>query len=64
MAAPHPAVPPPVPTPEPAYPPIPQFTASGRPNTRSERIAFQVWVIMFLLVIAFTLVNYLIGWFF
>ena len=45
-----------------AYPPLPQFSASGRPNTRSERIAFQVWVIMFLLVIVFTLINYLVVW--
>jgi hypothetical protein len=44
--------------PEP-YPPLPQFSASGRPNTRAERIAFQVWIIMFLLVIMFTLINYL-----
>ena len=35
--------------------PLPQYSASGRPNTRADRIAFQVWVIMFLLVIVFTL---------
>jgi hypothetical protein len=46
---------------EPAAQPIPRYTASGRPNTRSERIAFQIWVILFLLVIVFTLINYLIG---
>lgn len=48
--------------PEPGYPPLPQFSASGRPNTRWERVAFQVWIVMFLVVIAFTLMNYLIGW--
>jgi hypothetical protein len=55
---------PPAPSPEAAYPPVPQYSASGRPNTRSERIAFQVWVIMFLLVIVFTLINYLVAWIF
>ena len=57
-----------IPTPAPAlapepdpYPPAPQFSASGCPNTRADRIAFQVWVIMFLLVIIFTLMNYLLG---
>lgn len=50
--------------PEAAYPPLPQFSASERPNTRTDRIAFQVWIIMFLLVIVFTLINYLIGWIF
>jgi hypothetical protein len=54
----------PTPAPEPAYPPVPQYSASGRPNTRAERFAFEVWVIMFLLVIVFTLINYLVGWFF
>lgn len=49
---------------ESAYPPLPQFSASARPNTRSERLAFQVWVIMFLLVIVFTLINYLVVWIF
>ena len=39
-------------------------SASGRPNTRTDRVAFQVWVIMFLLVIVFTLIMYLVGWFF
>ena len=46
---------------EAGYPPVPQYSASGRPNTRSERIAFQVWVIMFLLVIVFTLLNYVVS---
>lgn len=50
------------PAPEPVYPPVPQYSASGRPSTRSERIAFQVWVIMFLLVLVFTLLNYLAMW--
>lgn len=46
------------------YPPVPEYTASGRPNTRAERITFQIWIIMFLLVIVFTLINYLVGWIF
>jgi len=50
------------PVPEPVYPPLPMYSASGRPNTRAERTAFQVWVVMFLLVIVFTLINYLLGW--
>ncbi len=62
MAVPQPA--PNQPTPEPAYPPVPQFSASGRPNTWAERTAFQIWVIMFLLVIVVTLISYLAGWFF
>ena len=55
---------PPVPAPaqEAVYPPVPQYSASGRPNTRAERITFQIWVIMFLLVIVVTLINYLAGW--
>jgi hypothetical protein len=40
---------------------LPRYSASGRPSTRGDRIAFQIWVIMFLLVIVFTLINYLIG---
>jgi len=55
---------PPPPPPEPANPPFAQYSASGRPNTRGERIAFQVWVVMFLLVVAVTLMSYLIGWVF
>lgn len=46
---------------EPAAPTLPRYSASERPNTRGERIAFQIWIIMFLLVIVFTLINYLIG---
>jgi hypothetical protein len=46
---------------EPAKEPLPRYSASGRPNTRGERIAFQIWIIMFLVVIVFTLINYLIG---
>ena len=45
--------------PEHSYPPVPQFSASGRPNTRADRISFQLWIIMFLVVIMFTLINYL-----
>ena len=64
MAASPPPANTPVTPPESAYPPVPQFSASGRPNTRAERVAFQIWVIMFLLVLVVTLLNYLIGWFF
>lgn len=46
---------------EPVNQPLPRYSASGRPNTRGERITFQIWIIMFLLVIVFTLINYLIG---
>ncbi len=44
------------------YGPLPAYSASGRPATRADRIAFQVWIIMFLFIIVFTLVNYLLGW--
>jgi hypothetical protein len=64
MANPQPASNVPVAAPENPYPPVPQYSASGRPNTRAERITFQVWVIMFLLVIVFTLINYLVAWIF
>lgn len=37
-----------------------KYSASERPNTRGERIAFQLWIIMFLLMIMFTLINYLV----
>jgi hypothetical protein len=61
MAAPQPSNQPvPSPQSEAPYPPLPQFSASGRPNTRTDRIAFQLWIIMFLLVIMFTLINYLV----
>jgi hypothetical protein len=55
---------PPAEPPEPTYLPVPQYSASGRPNTRGMRIAFQLWIIMFLLVIVVTLINYLATWFF
>ncbi len=58
MAAPQ------TPPPEPVQPPLVEYSASGRPNTRADRVAFQVWVIMFLLVIAVTLLSYLAGWVF
>ena len=58
MAAPHP---PQNTVPEYVDPPLPRYSASGRPDNRGDRIAFQIWVIMFLLVIVFTLLNYLIG---
>ena len=47
---------------QPQYPPVPLYSASGHPNTRVERITFQVWVILFLLVLVVSLVNYLLGW--
>jgi hypothetical protein len=43
-------------------PPLPQYTASERPVMRGDRIAFQVWVIMFLATIAFTLIQYILNW--
>jgi hypothetical protein len=56
--APHPVAP------EAPQPTFPEYSASGRPNTRAERITFQIWIILFLLVIVFTLINYLVGWIF
>jgi hypothetical protein len=44
------------------YGPLPAYSASERPTTRADRLAFQVWIIMFLLVIVFTLMNYLVSW--
>ena len=43
------------------YGPLPAYPASERPTSRPDRIAFQVWIIMFLFVIVFTLLNYLLG---
>jgi hypothetical protein len=43
-------------------PPLAQYSASERPVTTGDRIAFQVWVIFFLLTIAFTLVQFLLNW--
>jgi hypothetical protein len=43
-------------------PPLPQYSASERPVTKGDRIAFQVWVVFFLLTIAFTLLQFLITW--
>ena len=37
----------------------PRYTASGRPVTRGERRAFQIWVIFFLLTLVATLIMYL-----
>ena len=45
---------------DPANSSLCKHSASERPNTRGERIAFQLWIIMFLLVIMFTLINYLV----
>lgn len=45
-------------TPVPADP-LPKYTASGAPVTRAYRIAFQVWVVCFLLTIVATLIFYL-----
>lgn len=40
--------------------PVIEHSASERPATRGDRIAFQVWMIMFLGVIAFTLIQYIL----
>lgn len=39
---------------------LPAYSASGVPVTRPYRVAFQIWVICFLLTIVVTLVFYLI----
>lgn len=41
--------------------PLPRYSASERPATRGDRVAFQIWIILFLLVIVFTLINYLLS---
>lgn len=41
---------------------LPKYSASEKPVTRGDRIAFQVWVIFFLLSIACTLVQFLAAW--
>jgi hypothetical protein len=65
MAAPQPAPnPPPAQNPEPVFPPVPRYAASSWPNSRLMRFTFQLWVIMFLLVIVVTLITYLVAWFF
>jgi hypothetical protein len=43
-------------------PPVPQYSASERPVTKGDRIAFQVWIIFFLLTIAFTLLQFIVTW--
>jgi hypothetical protein len=40
--------------------PVIEHSASERPVTRGDRIAFQVWMILFLGVIAFTLLQYIL----
>lgn len=52
------------PTPEPPSDLVPAHTASGRPVTRGERIAFQVWVVCVLLTLVITLGLFLIDKFF
>jgi cell division septal protein FtsQ len=42
---------------------IPRYSASGQPVRRSYRLAFTLWTIFFLLVIAFTLFQYIMTWF-
>jgi len=42
-----------------SYPQVPQYSASGRPNTKADQFAFRLWIVMFLIVILFTLINYL-----
>ena len=36
-------------------------SASGLPDTRADRLAFSLWVVMFMLLIGFTLVTYLVN---
>jgi hypothetical protein len=42
--------------------PLPHYTASGGPIRRSDRIAFTVWTIAILLVLAYSFLSYLLGW--
>lgn len=46
-------------TPTPAPETIPAYTASGAPVNRAYRIAYQVWLTFFLLIIVATLILYL-----
>jgi hypothetical protein len=50
------------PTPPADVPPdqVPAYTASGRPVTRGERVAFQIWVVCVLFTLVVTLVLFLI----
>lgn len=48
-----------VPTPAPADEMLPRHSASEHPVTRAYRIAFQIWVICFLLTLVVTLGLYL-----
>ena len=51
----------PNPNPTPAHDePFPQYSASEAPIRRTDRIAFQVWVVSVLLAVAITLVFYLV----
>jgi hypothetical protein len=52
---PEPQVPPPAPADE----LLPRYSASEQPVTRGYRIAFQIWVICFLLTLVVTLALYL-----
>jgi hypothetical protein len=46
-----------------AVPPVPNpNSASGQEPTSADRLAFQVWSVFALLIVAFTLVMYLINW--
>jgi hypothetical protein len=39
---------------------VPAYTASGRPVTRGERIAFQLWIVCTLLTLVVTLLFFLV----
>ena len=49
-----------IPADDPINDPLPRYSASEAPVTRMTRIAFQVWVICFLIMLVFTLMIYLI----
>jgi hypothetical protein len=60
---PRPAESPAPPVAEPQQPPadqVPEHSASGRPVTRGERIAFQLWIVCVLLTLVVTLIFFLI----
>ncbi len=45
---------------DPVNDPLPRYTASGGPVTPMMRLAFRVWVILFLFILVFTLIIYLV----
>ena len=46
-------------TPTPEGEQIPAYSASGRPVTRADRIAFQIWLLIVLLTVVIALVLFL-----